>query len=112
MKGVVTCSHACRFSPCDCITQGSYYYFDGVKLAQGRDNVLLHLGDNPDTAARITTAVKQKLQEGGGKVKVVGNAASTGSFVDDELDFDEDELIDDDALAQDFADQRDRLGGS
>jgi hypothetical protein len=75
-----------------------------VKLAQGRDNVLSHLRDNPDTAARLTTAVQAKIAEvaaqqagsGGGS-----GARGSGSL-DDELEGFGDELLDDDALLQEL----------
>jgi recombination protein RecA len=67
--------------------RGSHYYFEGVKLAQGRDNVLAHLKDNPDTAARVTQAVKLKLAE-------VGPAPSSGEADDDEQYTDEEGILD------------------
>lgn len=74
-----------------------------MKLAQGRDNVLVHLKENPDTAARITQALKVKMAE-----DAVGRASSgakAGSSSD--LDFDEfeEELLDDDALLEDLSKQ-------
>lgn len=83
--------------------RGSHYYFEGVKLAQGRDNVLVHLKDNPDTAARITQALKVKMaQDAAGRAS---SGAKAGSSSD--LDFDEfeEELLDDDALLDDLGKQ-------
>lgn len=71
-----------------------------MKLAQGRENVLVHLKANPDTAARITTAVQQKLQEVGSRGTLSSKKASTSSSLDD-VDF-EDDLLDDDALFEEL----------
>ena len=99
--------HSFTFVPllccCHCTPQGSHYYFEGVKLAQGRDNVLVHLKDNPDTAARITQALKVKMaQDAAGRAS---SGAKAGSSSD--LDFDEfeEELLDDDALLEDLGKQ-------
>lgn len=63
--------------------QGSHYYFEGVKLAQGRENVLQHLKDNPDTAARLSTAVQAKIAELG-SAALKGGGSGSSSFDDDE----------------------------
>jgi hypothetical protein len=92
---------ACFCSPvCGCFTsQGSHFYFEGVKLAQGRDNVLAHLKDNPDTAARLTTAVQAKIAELGAlQASSSGSGAHSSSLDDDDDDGFGDELLDDDAL--------------
>lgn len=99
--------------------RGAHYYFEGVKLAQGRDNVLRHLKDNPDTAARITTAVKARMAEvrgSSGSGKALGGKKAAGSLSAEELeaelgDFDE-ELLDDDGLAADLGQQMGRLGAA
>jgi hypothetical protein len=72
-----------------------------VKLAQGRDNVLVHLKDNPDTAARITQALKVRMAEDAAGRASAG-AKKAGSSSD--LDFDEyeEELLDDDKLLEDL----------
>lgn len=90
-----------------CVSQGSHYYFEGVKLAQGRDNVLLHLKDNPDTAARISTAVKQKMQERqAARVKPSNKADDSSGFGEDDF---ADDLLDDEALLQELENQAGRL---
>jgi hypothetical protein len=82
--------------------QGSHFYFEGVKLAQGRDNVLAHLKDNPDTAARLTTAVQAKIAELGAlAASGSSSGARSGGLEDDDEDFG-DELLDDDALLQEL----------
>jgi hypothetical protein len=99
--------------------QGAHYYFEGVKLAQGRDNVLRHLKENPDTAARITTAVQARMAEvrgSSGSGKALGGKKAAGSLSAEELeaelgDFDE-ELLDDDGLAADLGQQMGRLGAA
>jgi recombination protein RecA len=40
---------------------GAWFSFDGDRLGQGRENVKVLLKENPDTFARIETAVKTKL---------------------------------------------------
>jgi recombination protein RecA len=40
---------------------GAWFSFDGDRLGQGRENVKTLLKENPDTFARIETAVKTKL---------------------------------------------------
>jgi hypothetical protein len=75
-----------------------------VKLAQGRDNVLSHLRDNPDTAARLTTAVQAKIAEVAAQQAASGSgsgARGSGSL-DDDLEGFGDELLDDDALLQEL----------
>lgn len=90
--------------------QGSHYYFEGVKLAQGRDNVLLHLKENPDTAARVTTAVKNKMQEVGSRQPSTKAAKGSSSSSFDELDF-EDELLNDEDLLKELEQNAGRLDG-
>lgn len=96
-------------------TQGAHYYYEGVKLAQGRDNVLRHLKDNPDTAARMITAVKAQMQEerASGIKSSSKKAALSLADLDDEdaLDF-EDELLDDEFLAKDLEDHIGRVDAS
>lgn len=84
------------------LVQGSHYYFEGVKLAQGRENVLLHLKENPDTAARLTTAVKAKMAEvrQSGAAKLSTKRPLGSSFEDDDLDL---ESMDDETLLQELA---------
>lgn len=89
---------------CHCALQGSHYYFEGVKLAQGRDNVLVHLKDNPDTAARISQALKVRMaEEAAGKASAGSRKAGSSS----DLDFDEfeEELLDDEGLLEDLSKQ-------
>lgn len=92
--------------------QGSHYFYEGVKLAQGRENVLRHLKDNPDTAARMITAVKAQMQEerASGVKSSTKKAALSLADLDDE-DF-EDELLDDDFLAKDLEDHISRVDAS
>lgn len=98
---------------CWCL-QGAHYYFEGVKLAQGRDNVLRHLKENPDTAARVTTAVQAKLAELRSSGKSLSSskskkAALTSADLDAELEDFEEELLDDDGLAMDLSKRVDEL---
>ena len=79
----------------------AHYYFEGVKLAHGRDNVLAHLKENPDTAARIAQAVRVRLAEGGGRA----SAAVADSEDEDEEPF----SLDDETLAAELADRTDAL---
>ncbi|WIA32067.1 hypothetical protein OEZ86_002919 [Tetradesmus obliquus] len=88
--------------------RGSHIYFEGVKLAQGRDNVLAHLRDNPDTAARLTTAVQAKLAEGAAQQ---ASSGGSGSVEDDDVEGFADELRDDDAMAQELQDLERDLDG-
>lgn len=87
-----------------------------MKLAQGRDNVLRHLKENPDTAARITTAIKAKMAEvrsSGGKALGKKKSASlSAEELEDELEDFEDDLLDDDSLAEDLGQQKGRLGAA
>lgn len=82
--------------------QGSHYYFEGAKLAQGRDNVVAHLRDNPDTAARLQVAVAARLAEGCRAPS--GAAGGPAGGADEELalfgDEDGDDIDDDDLLRQ------------
>lgn len=80
--------------------QGAHYYYEGVKLAQGRDNVLRHLKENPDTAARITTAVQAKMRDWTSSSKQPAAAKDLSSSLDED-EFGDD-LLDDEALLKEL----------
>ncbi|MGC9358629.1 MAG: recombinase RecA [Anaerolineae bacterium] len=42
--------------------RGSYYYYEGEMIAQGRENAKEYLTENPDVAERIEAEIRQKLQ--------------------------------------------------
>lgn len=79
--------------------RGSHYYYEGVKLAQGRDNVLAFLKDNPDTAARLAQAIKVRLAE----------ARLPVAEADDDVGRFEDTGVDEEAVAAEMADQADAV---
>ncbi|KAF8071117.1 recA [Scenedesmus sp. PABB004] len=95
--------------------RGSHYYFEGAKLAQGRENVLVHLKDNPDTAARVKTAVKARLAEAvaaRGAAARAGGAGAAGLSGDDgDEGFDDVDFDDDEALMRDLEKAADAAGG-
>lgn len=78
------CADMAVLPPAGALLQGSHYYFEGVKLAQGRENVLQHLKDNPDTQARLSTAVRSKMAELGSSAPHAGSSNSSEEL-DDEL---------------------------
>lgn len=42
--------------------RGSYYYYEGEMIAQGRENAKDYLAENTDVADRIETEIRQELQ--------------------------------------------------
>jgi recombination protein RecA len=44
--------------------RGSYYYYNGESLAQGRENAKQFLRDNPDTAAQVEATLRDQLALG------------------------------------------------
>lgn len=42
--------------------RGSYYYYEGEMIAQGRENAKDYLTENPDVAERIEAEIRQELQ--------------------------------------------------
>jgi recombination protein RecA len=52
--------------------RGSYYYYDGENMAQGRENAKQFLREHPDIAAQVEIAVRQHLQLGGAPLPVDG----------------------------------------
>ncbi len=49
---------------------GSWYSYEGAKIAQGRDAAKQFMLDNPEVAAEVESRLKEKLQQGGLKAKV------------------------------------------
>lgn len=56
---------------------GSWYSYEGSKLAQGRDSVRQLLLDNPELSAEIETKVRDKVKE-----KMAGTPTPEGGFED------------------------------
>jgi recombination protein RecA len=46
------------------IRKGAWYSYNGENLAQGRDNAIKNLEENPDFAKKIDLEVRQKLEKG------------------------------------------------
>eukprot|EP00879_Flechtneria_rotunda_P013087 GHRR01013667.1.p1 GENE.GHRR01013667.1~~GHRR01013667.1.p1 ORF type:complete len:213 (+),score=78.41 GHRR01013667.1:105-743(+) len=91
--------------------RGAHYYFEGNKLAHGRENVLTYLKENPDTMARLVVATKAKLAEHRSSSSSRSGTASRSSSslpFDDDDDLD-DLLEDDEALNADLMQRLDDI---
>jgi len=42
--------------------RGSYYYYEGERFAQGRENAKLYVGENPTFADDIERLIRERLQ--------------------------------------------------
>jgi recombination protein RecA len=43
--------------------RGSYYYYDGDNIAQGRENTKTHFQENPEFATKLEQLIREKLIE-------------------------------------------------
>ncbi len=48
-----------------CLQQGAYYYWDDVRLGQGRDKALQYLRDNPEQLTKLEAMCRERLQTRG-----------------------------------------------
>jgi recombination protein RecA len=46
------------------VRKGAWYSYNGENIAQGRDNVVTHLEENPDLAVKIEQQIREKLAMG------------------------------------------------
>jgi recombination protein RecA len=67
------------------IRKGAWYSYNGDNLAQGRDNAIKNMEENPDFAKKVDLEVRQKLEKG-----AVVSANSVG-HTDADSDGDQDE---------------------
>ncbi len=67
--------------------KGAWYSYKGENVAQGREKVLKHLEENPELFKEIETLVKEKLAMG-----AVVSATKAVADVDEEIEFDQDEV--------------------
>ena len=84
---------------------GSWYSYDGTKIAQGRDAAKRVLVDNPELAEEIEQlvmeAMKNQSKDSKGKKVVVPKKEESAVTKEDDVDFDED-LPDDFTLEEDI----------
>ncbi len=70
--------------------RGSFYYYEGERFAQGRENAKDYLKDNKETAARLEEQIRQKLMNlgsaplemGVGQVEIEDDEDSAENFED------------------------------
>jgi recombination protein RecA len=67
------------------IRKGAWYSYNGENIAQGRDNVVIHLEENPDLAVKVEQQIREKLEMGA----VVSASKVTQPDDDDEIDLEE-----------------------
>lgn len=68
--------------------KGAWYSYNGDNIAQGRDNAIKHLEENPAVAATIQQQVREKLD--------MGAVVSANSVTHVELEDEEEELLEED----------------
>jgi recombination protein RecA len=66
------------------IRKGAWYSYNGENIAQGRDNVVIHLEENPDLAVKVEQQIREKLEMG-----AVVSANKVTQPDDDEIDGEE-----------------------
>jgi recombination protein RecA len=66
------------------VRKGAWYSYNGENIAQGRDNVVIHLEEHPDFAEKIEQQIREKLEMG-----AVVSANQVGAGNDDDLDAEE-----------------------
>lgn len=66
------------------VRKGAWYSYNGENLAQGRDNTIKHMEENPEFAKTIDQQVRQKLEKG-----AVVSATSVVAVKEENDDFDE-----------------------
>lgn len=64
--------------------KGAWYSYNGENIAQGRDNAVKYLEENPEIASKIEQQVREKLDIG-----AVSFASSSAEDDDDEIELDE-----------------------
>ncbi len=93
---------------------GSWFSYDGSKLAQGRDNAVATIEDNPELAEELTARIMEAMRNADRdpRAKAAKTAAKTDKPADKvvdkpELDTEGDELDDFDDLPDDFSIEED-----
>lgn len=98
------------------VKSGSWFSYDGSKLAQGRDNAVATIEDNPELAEEITAKIMEAMRIADRDPRAkAAKAAKTASKANDndktadkpELDTEGDELDDFDDLPDDFSIEED-----
>lgn len=84
--------------------RGSWYSYKGDNVAQGRDNLVNYLKDNPEILNEIDTALREKLSAG---ANVSPTSVTAKSKSDEDEDGEEEYMEMDDADAIDLSDESD-----
>jgi recombination protein RecA len=71
------------------IRKGAWYSYNGENVAQGRDNVIKNMEENPEFAKKVDLEVRQKLEMGA--VVSANSVGRPGSDDDDEDDMDDED---------------------
>ena len=64
---------------------GSWYAYNGTKIAQGRDAAKLFLLDNPELALEIETKIKEKVTAGNVRATPAASAAAADTDAEDDF---------------------------
>lgn len=68
------------------VRKGAWYSYNGENIAQGRDNVVTHLEENPDLADKIEKQLREKLDTGD---VMPGNSKIEVEYEDGDIDSEE-----------------------
>lgn len=69
------------------VRKGAWYSYNGENIAQGRDNTIKYMEENPEMADTVQKLVRQKLD--GGAVVSANSVGKTSTVEDDEEDAEE-----------------------